>query len=148
MDTSSAFKYFVIGNIGKTRRHGARSFFFVYILQTRDNWYGIQANARQDNGGFAPGAPHLALRPQRLIVALQLDRKVNIRYEWAAATAPGANDGFLKMYRDDILVRTIAGLNNDEQTIDEAWFGAIWMANNTQGVAAGSFYFDNFVSTR
>lgn len=151
MDTSSAFKYFVIGNIKKTLGGAVpRSFFFVYILQTRDNWYGVQANARQDTGAFAPWPLLISLcGPDGSSLPCSSIEKVNIRYEWAAATAPGANDGFLKMYRNDVLVRTISGLNNDEQTIDEAWFGAIWMANNTQGAAAnGSFYFDNFVSTR
>ena len=144
-------KYLALGNIRKTDAPN-RNFFFVYLRKSGSggHYWEIQTNARVDDGSFPPW--HQAVKicgDSTTTIPCDTVGPQEFRIEWAAATAPGANDGFLRVYKNGTIRTEWTGLNNDTMDVDEAWFGAIWMANNTQGVAAnGSFYFDTFTSTR
>ena len=152
MDASAALRYFVMGNIRKATPD--RNFMFIYMMKQADGWWSLQANARQDNGAFQPWqVPVKICNPSAgsAIPCSTIDY-VEFRYEWSASTGPGANNGQLLVYRDGILARTFSGLDNDTHTVEEAWFGAVFMANpthNSPGVqASGSYFFDEFVSLR
>jgi hypothetical protein len=144
-------KYIAIGNLRKTNLPN-RNFFFVYLRKSGSggHYWEIQTNARLDNGAFpAWHVPVKICGDATTTIPCDTVGPQEFRIEWAAATAPGANDGFLRVYKNGTVRTEWTGLDNDTLDIDEAWFGAIWMANNTQGVAAnGSFYFDTFTSTR
>ena len=144
-------KFFNIGNLRKTNAPN-RNFFFVALRKSGSggHYWEIQTNARVDDGTFP-----VWLQPVKICgdstttIPCDTVGPQEFRIEWAAATAPGANDGFLRVYKNGSIRQEWTGLNNDTYDIDEAWFGAIWMANNYQGAAAnGSFYFDTFTSTR
>lgn len=144
-------KFFAIGNIRKTDAPN-RNFFYVWLRKSGSggHYWEIQTNARDDNNQFGTwlGAVKICGDDTTTIPCSSVGPQ-EFRFEWAAATAPGANDGFLRVYKNGTVRQEWTGINNDTITIDEAWFGAIWMANNAQGVAAnGSFYFDTFTSTR
>lgn len=151
MDASGQARFFVIGNIRKPTPD--KNFFFVYLMLGQDGWWHLQANARQDDGTFQPWQTTVKVCSVNAGASVPCSTFTNIQitYEWAAASAPGANDGYLKVYRDggSTPIRTFSNMDNDTQSIESAWFGAIWMANNTQGAAAnGSYYFDSFESYR
>lgn len=146
-----AKKFFAIGNIKKTDPP-LRNFFLIYLRKSGSggHYWELQTNARDDNGNFMPWQTAVKIcGDATTTIPCDTVGPQEFRFEWAAATAPGANDGFLRIYKGGVLKVEWTGINNDTITIDEASFGAIWMANNDQGVAAnGSFYFDTFTSTR
>jgi hypothetical protein len=146
-----AKKFFAIGNIKKTDPP-LRNFFLIYLRKSGSggHYWELQTNARDDNGNFMPWQTAVKIcGDATTTIPCDTVGPQEFRFEWAAATAPGANDGFLRIYKNGSLKVEWTGINNDTITIDEASFGAIWMANNDQGVAAnGSFYFDTFTSTR
>lgn len=151
MDASAGFRFFVMGNVRKATPD--RNFFFVYMLRTADGWWRVQANARNDNGSFPAWQASVAIcgvNPGS-VVPCATTPSVHIMYEWKASSASGANDGFLRVYREGVLVRTFSNLDNDTQTVEEAWFGAIFMANGTHNgptPASGTYNFDSFESYR
>lgn len=146
-----AKKFFAIGNIKKTDPP-LRNFFLIYLRKSGSggHYWELQTNARDDNGNFMPWQTAVKIcGDATTTIPCDTVGPQEFRFEWAAATAPGANDGFLRIYKNGSLKVEWTGINNDTITIDEASFGAIWMANNDQGAAAnGSFYFDTFTSTR
>lgn len=153
MDATNAFRSFVIGNVRKATPD--RNFLLIYLMKGRDGWWSVQANTRRDNGTFPPWqnpVPICHPSPTSVVPCSSIASGVEIRYEWAAATSSGANNGFLRVYRDGNLARSFLNLDNDTQTVESAWFGAIFMANGSQNSVAtqanGTFYFDSFVSAR
>jgi len=48
-----------------------------------------------------------------------------VEVEWQAASAAGANDGFMRMWIDGALVTTLSGADNDTRAIDEAMLGGV-----------------------
>lgn len=154
MDAAAAARSFIIGNVRKLTPN--RNFLFVYLMEQRNGWWGVQANARNDNGAFPAWQTPVNVcnpSPSSAVPCSSIDGTgVEIRYEWGAATAPGANNGFFRVYRNGVLARTFANLDNDLQTIEEAWWGAIFMGGGTQNSpstqADGTYYFDSYESTR
>lgn len=67
-----------------------------------------------------------------------------IEIDWQKATAPGANDGRLELWIDGVSVTTLTGLDNDQRPVDLARLGAV----SVKAGAAGTLYFDDFVSRR
>ena len=61
------------------------------------------------------------------------------RIEWAAATAPGANDGFINVYIDGVLEANIANIDNDQYDVDAIVFGSLGVDAGT----AGTIFLDN-----
>jgi len=139
---------FVIGNIRKTEAP-ARNFFFVYLRKTGNGLYWtIQTNAREDNGSFQPWQVPIKICgvPGTTIPCDSVGPQ-EFRFEWTASD-PGMSNGSLKIYKNGSLKKEFLNMDNDGQTIDESWFGAVWMSNGTQGNSNGSYYFDTFTSTR
>jgi RHS repeat-associated protein len=71
-----------------------------------------------------------------------------VEIEWQASSAPGANDGFLSLWIDDVLQETISGVDNDNlstQAIDDVRLGAV---NGVDATTSGTTYFDAFESRR
>jgi len=62
-----------------------------------------------------------------------------------AGSAPGSGDGFLKLYKNGIEVASYLTLSNNNQIVDDARFGAPQLVDAS---TTGSYYLDDFVSTR
>lgn len=63
-----------------------------------------------------------------------------VEVEWKAATAVGANDGYIKLWIGDQLVNSIENVDSDTQFITKATLGA----TNDTFTASGTMYFDAF----
>jgi hypothetical protein len=63
--------------------------------------------------------------------------------EWKAATASGANDGYLTLWMDGAQLGSLTGVDNDADTLDSARLGGV--AGIDTGTR-GTVYFDGFVS--
>jgi hypothetical protein len=61
------------------------------------------------------------------------------------ASAPGANDGFIKLWIDNTLVETLGSLDNDSFTTSLVDFGLVSGVDST---TSGTMYFDQFESYR
>jgi hypothetical protein len=96
--------------------------------------YRLYASARRDNYSWGYTGYH----------TISDDWHV-LEIEWQAASAAGANDGYLKLWIDDTLVDTISSVDNDTYSTGQIKLGA------TSGVDAGTsgtIYFDAFESRR
>jgi hypothetical protein len=67
-----------------------------------------------------------------------------IEVAWKRASAPGAIDGTAELWIDDVLVRTVSGLDNDTGAIDFVRLGAM----SVKPGAAGALVYDRFESRR
>ena len=68
-----------------------------------------------------------------------------IELDWRASTAPGANNGGLTLWIDNIQQVDLTGVDNDTWRVDRARLGAL------SGIDAGTtgiYYFDAFESRR
>lgn len=68
-----------------------------------------------------------------------------VEIDWKKASAPNANDGYLSLWIDDVLVGTIANVDNDLWTLDQVQLGATAGIDTT---TSGLMLFDNFESRR
>ena len=68
-----------------------------------------------------------------------------IEVEWQAATAAGANNGFVNLKVNDVLAASLINLDNDTQRVDLSGLGA--MPLNNDGTS-GTLYFDAYESHR
>ncbi len=68
-----------------------------------------------------------------------------VTVEWAAATAPGADDGLVRLFKGDALKAEKTTLDNDTLVIDTARLGLPQAAAAT---TVGSFFLDDFASFR
>jgi len=64
-----------------------------------------------------------------------------VEIEWQAATTPGANDGYIKLYIGDQLADSIENIDNDLLSIADVSWGASDVIT-----ASGTMYFDAFES--
>jgi hypothetical protein len=67
-----------------------------------------------------------------------------IEFHWEKATAPDANDGRFELWIDGTSVVALTGLDTDERSVDFVRMGAV----SVKPGAAGTLYFDEFVSRR
>jgi hypothetical protein len=65
--------------------------------------------------------------------------------EWDGASAPGQNDGKLKLKIDSVLLGNRTGIDNDTFRIDRVRLGAVAGIDNG---TRGTYYFDAFESFR
>ena len=77
------------------------------------------------------------------------DKATGIMLEWQAATAPGANDGFLRMYKVTIaggavLKATATGIDNDTRVVDTARLGL----TSAPPAGTATIYMDSYESYR
>ena len=68
-----------------------------------------------------------------------------IELDWQAASAPGANDGFLNWWIDGIPMPPLSGLDTDTHVVEGARLGAVSSLDNG---TRGTYYFDAFASGR
>jgi hypothetical protein len=64
---------------------------------------------------------------------------IKVKTEWAASTGPGNDDGYTKLYVDDVERVSNTGVDNDTYTVDRARF----LAPDTATGISGSVYFDD-----
>jgi hypothetical protein len=140
---------FVIGVLRKSTA-GTQNIGFVYLRKTSNSKYWtIQSNTRQDNGLFQSWkSPVKICGDPTTTIPCSTEGPQEFSFEWAAATAPGANDGYWRVYKNGNLKKEWAALDNDTHDINEGRFGALFMANGNQGNTDGSFYWDTFYSNR
>jgi len=90
--------------------------------------YRIQAGVHHDTGYTATSYYAIS------------DANHKIRVVWKASSGAGNDDGYLKLYIDDVLLETLSGLDNDTRAISAINFGAV------AGLDAGTygiFYMDD-----
>ena len=147
--TAAAERFFIMGSIKKTDPP-VRNFLLIYLRRSGNGqFWEIQSNVRDDSNSFqAWQAPIKICGDAGTAIPCTSVAPVEFEFQWQAASAPGANDGSLRILKNGTVRVEFLNIDNDAQTIDEALFGAIFMSNATQGNAAGSYYFDEFVSTR
>ena len=68
-----------------------------------------------------------------------------VEIDWAAATAAGANNGYLTLWIDGTQRANLTGVANDTRRIDRVRLGAV---NGIDSGTRGTYYFDEFVSRR
>lgn len=65
--------------------------------------------------------------------------------DWRAASAPGANDGGLTLWVDDVQIVDLSGIDNDTRRIGRARLGAVAGVDNG---TRSTYFFDEFESRR
>lgn len=68
-----------------------------------------------------------------------------VEIERQAASAPGANNGFLSLWIDNVLKGTISNVDNDTHRLDQAKLG---VTEGLDATTSGSMLFDLFESRR
>ncbi len=96
--------------------------------------YQIRAKIRNDSGSDTSTASYPIS-----------DAPHFVEVDWAAATAPGANDGYLSLWLDGVLKQTISGVDNDTMRIEEARLGP---SGSLDAGMLGTEYYDAFESRR
>jgi hypothetical protein len=73
------------------------------------------------------------------------DAPHSIDFDWEAATAAGANNGFFSLWIDGTAAASLTGLDNDTLRIEQVRLGPYV---GIDGGTLGTEYFDGFVSRR
>ena len=68
-----------------------------------------------------------------------------VEIDWRAATAPGANDGYLTLWINGLEKATLTALDNDTRRMDQVRLGAV---SGIDAGTRGTYYFDAFASRR
>jgi len=108
----------------------SQSDFCLYLNQEGAN-YSLMLCGKDDAGSWLENNP-----------VLITDAWQAVEIEWQASSAPGANDGFIKLWVGDTLVSSIENVDNDSRAIASVWLGAMDIASG----ASGTLYFDGFAS--
>lgn len=125
----------------------------IYLRRQNQYWT-IQTNTRNNNNSFPTweNATKICGDPSTTIPCSSFAYGVKIEIEYKAASAPGANDGYMTVKRNGVLQRTFSNLDNDERLVKSIRWGAIFQGtfNNTPAPegSGGTYYFDEFESYR
>jgi hypothetical protein len=124
----------------------------IYLRRQNVYWT-IQANTRNDTNLFPTwqNAVKICGDPSTTIPCSSYTNGLLFEFEYHAASAPGANDGFMTVKRNGVLSQNFTGLNNDQRLVKSIRWGAIFQgdANNRPGIIGnGTYYFDDFASYR
>ena len=103
------------------------------ILRRLGGLYSLQARVALDDGSRAE-TPFVSIA----------DGPHVVEFDWVQASAPGASDGSFQLWIDGVAAPALAGLDNDDQSVDLARMGAMTLKPG----ASGSMYFDRFDSRR
>lgn len=136
---TAGLNHFIFGKFYRTAQPQAQHTFIYLKRNLANTAYRLAVLTRRDNGDF------LFCGEFFLGGAVPPDRE--IRVEWQASSAPGANDGFCKVYRDGNLMVQLNSIDNDTYQVDYARFGLPTGPSVDPGTS-GSFAFDEFVSVR
>jgi hypothetical protein len=127
-------------SVGRLRQHVFLAFseaplkrLVMLMLRRIGGQYAIGAHVREDDDTLAKSA----------FVPITDGTHV-IEFDWQQATAPGANDGRFELWIDGTPVVALTGLDTDERSVDFVRMGAV----SVKPGAAGTLYFDEFVSRR
>jgi len=101
--------------------------FYVSIKYT-GSAYQIIATANLDSGTTSTTASAITDATHTVVVV------------WQASSSAGADDGYLSLYVDDVLIETLAVLNNDTLSYDEVRFGVV---SGLDTGTSGTFYMDD-----
>ncbi len=101
-------------------------------LRRKSGQYWLRTRAGRDSGSDLNGS----------WVAVE-SRKMAIEFDWLAASAPGQNDGYLRLFVDQALVIETTGIDNDERVVD---FVRLGIFGGIDDGTLGLCYFDDFVS--
>ncbi|MCP5096742.1 MAG: LamG domain-containing protein [Chloroflexi bacterium] len=96
--------------------------------------YQMRASLRTDGGDYISTAWFTII-----------DEAHVVEVDWQAATAAGANDGFLSLWIDEELMETQNGIDNDMARVDETRLGP---SEGSDENTSGTEYFDDFSSWR
>jgi len=106
---------------------------FAVVLKRQNGVYGLMGRVRRNDGtrvdtGFIPisNQPHF------------------VEVDWQRASAPGVADGSFEFWIDGVERSVLTGIDDDASTIETARLGAMSLKSG----AAGTLYFDQFVSRR
>lgn len=80
---------------------------------------------------------------QRIGAFVQSQHRITI--EWKASSAPGANDGYIRLYKGTTFVGEFTSLDNDTLCIDDVQLGAF---GGVDASTTGFSDYDDFISTR
>ena len=103
-------------------------------IRFRNGNYQVRARARTDSGGYANSSWYVIS-----------DTAHQIELDWQASSSAGANDGYLSLWIDGILMRTLSGVDNDTLRIEQLRLGPSGGYYNT---TSGTELFDDFASWR
>jgi hypothetical protein len=73
------------------------------------------------------------------------DAPHSFEVEWSAATAPGANDGFVNFWIDGVSQGSLTGIDNDGYRLERIRLGLTYIVS---AGTSGTEYFDAFESRR
>ncbi len=99
------------------------------------NSYKIKVRCLKDTGGTAFCGQITLLDGQATLV----------KFEWIAASGPGANDGIFRIYKGGALKYERTNLDSDTLTINTGRLGA---PKNSDATTSGSFYIDDYSAHR
>jgi len=88
--------------------------FLIDFRYTVAEGYQIRGRAQEDGGGVLSTSFYTIT-----------DEPHTIRAVWGASEEDGADNGYLRLYADNVLVGTLTGLDNDTKEIDAIHFGAV-----------------------
>jgi hypothetical protein len=71
---------------------------------------------------------------------------IHRQHQWQTTSAAGANDGYVKLWINDVLVDTLSGLDNDSRHVTKASIGAVAGLDTVS--IAGTVYWDGFEARR
>ena len=71
------------------------------------------------------------------------DAGTAVRLEWLAATEPGANDGQMRLWIDDLVAGERRGIDNDQKVVERIRLG---LTGGLDSGTSGSYFLDDFSS--
>lgn len=117
----------------RARTPGVPAVFLAQAVRDFGGNYVIYVVGYHDNGAFTPALAEFITTQHRITL------------EWHAASAPGANDGSLRLYKGGNLRGEITNIDNDQLQVDFVQLGAF---GGIDATTTGEMHFDEFVSTR
>ena len=110
----------------------ASDYKWFYCLQVGyvNGHYSLALCGYDDNGEWIEGQP----------VVIQNSWQA-IELEWQASSAPGANDGLMKLWINDGLMDTLQNLDNDSGSIALTYLG---VDSDLDAGTSGTIYFDSY----
>jgi hypothetical protein len=107
---------------------------FRLLFRRKGSNYQLRGQIRDDGSTWSATAWHTIANAAQVI-----------EIEWQAATAPGANNGLLRLWLNGALRQTLSGIDNDTRRVSEVRLGPqAGIDSGTRGV----MYFDHFESWR
>jgi RHS repeat-associated protein len=101
------------------------------LLEQQGDHYSLSLCGKNDANSW--------LQTEQVLIA---DEWQAVEIEWKAASATGANDGYIKLYIGDELAASLNNIDNDTQFVTDIDLGVI----DTPTSTSGTMYFDEFES--